>query len=153
MDYPFQLPGHPNLNLSLRTGGFFSGVQILKDGVPLKRAKASIPVPLADGSTLELKIKTGFDMFTPKVHFAGQDIEVMPPLPALWVVWAYLPLVLIFVGGLLGGLCGGLAAGGTISVLRSELPPWARITIGLFLPPLGILAYCVAVFVLLQARQ
>ncbi len=93
------------------------------------------------------------DMFTPKIVFAGQEIEVMPPLPPLWVVWAYLPLLLIFVGGMIGGLCGGAAAAGTLSVLRSEMPRWARILIALLLPPAGFLAYGMAAFYVMKLRQ
>lgn len=153
MDYPFTLPGHSDLNLCLRSGGLFSGAQILKDGVPLKKSKAVIAVPLAEGSSLELKLKVGLDMFTPKVLFEDHEIEVMPPLPFLWVAWAYLPFVLIFVGGALGGLCGGAAAAGTLSALRSDLPPWVRIVIAIFLPPLGFLAYGTAAFFILKLRQ
>ena len=153
MDYPFTLPGHSDLNLSLRSGGLFTGAKILKDGVPLKKAKAVVMVPLADGSSLELKMKVGFDMCTPKILFAGQEIEVMPPLPALWVVWAYLPLLLIFIGGAIGGLCGGAAAAGTLSALRSDMPRGARIAIALLAPPVAFLAYTTAAFFILKLRQ
>jgi len=153
MDYPLPLPGHSNLNLSLRLGGFLTGAKILKDGVPLKRSKAVVLVPLADGSSLELKIKVGFDLCTPKVLFAGQEIEVLPPLPAVWVVWAYLPLVLIFIGGAIGGLCGGVAAAGTLSALRSDLPRGARIAIAILAPPLAFLMYATAAILILKLRQ
>jgi len=153
MDYPFTLPGHSDLNLSLRSGGLLTGAKILKDGVPLKRSKAVVLVPLADGSSLELKIKIGFDMFTPKILFAGQEIEVMPPLPAFWVVWAYLPLLLMFIGGAIGGLCGGAAAAGTLSVLRSDMPRGARILIAILAPPVAFFAYATAAFLILKLRQ
>ena len=153
MDYPFTLPGHADLNLSLRPGGVFTGAKILKDGVPIKRSKALVLVPLPDGSSLELKIKVEFDMCTPKILFAGQEIEIMPPLPAFWVVWAYLPLLLIFMGGAIGGLCGGAAAAGTLSALRSDMPRGARIAIAILAPPLAFLAYLTAAFLILKLRQ
>jgi len=153
MDYPITLPGHSDLNLSLRLGGFLTGTKILKDGVPLKKTKGVVMVPLADGSALELKMKLGFDMSTPKILFAGQEIKVMPPLPAFWVVWAYLPLTLIFIGGAIGGLCGGAAAAGTLSALRSDLPRWARVVIALLAPPLAFLAYGTAAFFILKLRK
>lgn len=153
MDYPFTLPGHSDLNLSLRSGGFLTGAKILKDGAPLKRSKAVVILPLADGSSLELKIKVGFDMFTPKILFAGQEIEVIPPLPAFWVVWAYLPLLLIFIGGAIGGLCGGAAAAGTLSALRSDVPRGAKIAIAILAPPVAFFVYGVAAFLLLKLRQ
>lgn len=153
MDYPFTLPGHSDLNLSLRLGGLFTGARILKDGIPLKKSKAVVLVPLADGSSLELKMKVGMDMYTPKILFAGQEIEVLPPLPVFWVVWAYLPLLLIFVGGAIGGLCGGAAAAGTLSALRSDLPRGARIVIALLAPPVAFLAYATAAFFILKMRQ
>ncbi len=64
MDYPFTLPGHPDLNLNLRAGGFFAGPQIWQDGVLLKKSKNAVQVPLADGSTLELTIKVGMEANT-----------------------------------------------------------------------------------------
>jgi hypothetical protein len=153
MDYPFTLPGHPDLNLSLRSGGVLTGAKILKDGVPLKKSKAVVSVPLADGSSLELKIKVGLDMCTPKVLFAGQEIEVMPPLPGFWVAWAYLPLLLIFIGGAIGGLCGGVAAASTLSALRSNMPRPARIAIAILAPPAAFLAYGVAAFLIFKQKQ
>jgi len=153
MDYPFTLPGHSDLDLSLRSGGFFTGAKILKNGVPLKRSRAVVMVPLADGSSLELKIKVGFDMFTPKILFGGREIEVMPPLSSFWVVWAYLPLLLFFVGGAIGGLCGGAASISTLSALRSDMPRGARIVIAILAPPVAFLAYGAAAFLILKLRQ
>lgn len=152
MDYPITLPGYPDLGLSLRSGGIFTGAKILKDGVPLKKSKTVVSVPLADGSALELKIKVGFDG-TPRIQFADQEIEVMPALHAAWAAWAYLPLVLIFIGGALGGLCGGAASAGTISVLRSAMPRPLRIVIALLAPPLAFMAYGAIAFMLLKQKQ
>ena len=153
MDYPIILPGYPDLRLTLRSGGFFTGAKVLKDDLILKRSKATVSVPLADGATLELKIKTGFDMFTPKIVFGGQEIEVMPALPVYWVVWAYLPLLLIFIGGAIGGLCGGAAVAGTLMALRSDLPKPARITIAVLAPPLAFMAYGIAAILIYKLRH
>lgn len=153
MDHPFVLPGYPDLNLSLRPGGFFGTAKILKDGVLLKKTKGITSVPLEDGSFLELKTKTGADPFGPKVVFAGEEIEVLPPVSPWWQMWAYLPFLLIFVGGLVGGLCGGAGAYGTLAALRSNLPAWARIVIALLAPPLSILLYlAIAIFFTLKFR-
>jgi len=153
MDYPIELPGHTGLNLALRAGSLFTGAKILKDGVPLKKNKGAVSVPLADGSMIELKIKIGFDLCTPKIVYAGQEIEVMPPLPVYWMIWAYFPLVLIFIGGALGGLCGGMAAGGTLAVLRSDLPKPARLAIALLAPPLAFVVYGAVIFMILRLRK
>ncbi len=98
-------------------------------------------------------MKIGFDMYTPKILFAGQEIEAMPPLPAFWVVWAYLPLLLIIIGGAIGGLCGGAATAGVLSALRSDLPPAARITIALLAPPAALLAYVAIVLLVWKLRH
>ncbi len=152
MDYPISLTKYPDLNLCLRPGGLFTGAQILKDNAPLKKSRSKVLVPLADGSTIELKIKSGLDM-TPKVEFQGIEMEVMPALPVPWMIWAYIPLLLIFVGGAIGGLCGGVAAAGTMMALRSELPKPLRIVIALLAPPLGIVAYGVLAFIFIKASQ
>lgn len=152
MDYPFTLPGHPELNLSLREGGLVTGVKILKDGIPLNRTKGLYSVSLADGSSLQLKIKIGMDLFTPKIEFAGQVIEVMPSLPGFWVAWAYIPLLLAFVGGAIGGLCGGAATCATLSALRSDMPKLIRYSIVLIAPPLAFLAYFAAAFLFYHLR-
>jgi hypothetical protein len=152
MDYPFTLPSHPELKLSLREGGLFTGPKILKDGVPLNRAKGFYLVSLADGSSLQLKIKIGLDLLTPKIEFAGKVIEVMPSLPGFWVAWAYIPLLLLFVGGAIGGLCGGAASYATLSTLRSDLPKFIRYSIVLIAPPLAFLAYFAAALLFYHPR-
>ncbi|MBA4150694.1 MAG: hypothetical protein H0X66_21485 [Verrucomicrobia bacterium] len=152
MNTPFKLPGHPDLNLSLSTG-FFSWTTILKDGVPLERVDGIVNIPLADGSSLELKIKMGFDLFTPKVEFRRRNIEVFPRLHWLWMIWAYLPLFLIFVGGAIGGFFGGLATGSTIMALRSGLPRPIKILIGILVPPVGVLAYWIIATLVVKWRQ
>lgn len=122
MDYPFTLPGYPNLNLALRPNGFFSSTKILHDGVPMKRSKGVYPLTLSDGTTLELKIKADLDIFSPKIVIAGQTIEVLPPISPLWLVWAYLPITLMFFGGALGGLLGASGAVGTLSASAVTYP-------------------------------
>lgn len=143
MDYPFTLPGHPGLKLALRPGGFFSSLKILQDGVPLKREKGVFLLPQSKGPALELKIKTGFDVFSPKVLFAGQQIEVLPRISPLWQVWAYIPVLLMFVGGALGGFLGACGAVGALSALRSNLPPAVKILLAIILPPLSVFIYLV----------
>ncbi len=152
MDYPFTLPGHPELNLALRTAGFFAGPKIIKDGVALVRKKGIYSLPLADGSTLTLRVKVGFDLCTPKIVYAGQEIEVMPALPVFWVVWGYLPLLLLFLGGAFGGLCGGFAAVTTLNVLRSNMPPFARYAIALMAPPIEFVVYVTIAYLILKLK-
>jgi|GEM_PF-4097392 len=122
MDYPFTLQDHPDLNLTLRPAGFFCAPEILKDGVPLRPQQGIyLVVPLADGSTLKLRMTFGFkdgvqikpklgiysvpladgstlkvrmtDGYNPKIEYAGQVINVLPTIPEFWKVWAFVPIV------------------------------------------------------------
>lgn len=145
MEYPIQLPGHADLKLTLRTAGAFSASKVLQDGIPLAKTKgSSYTVSLPDGEALSFRIKLGFDLYSPKIEFGGTVIEVVPALPATLVVWAYLPLVLIFLGGAVGGLCGGAATYGMLATFHSRLPWVAKAILGLALPVVAFFIYLLA---------
>jgi len=141
MEYPIQLPGHENLKLTLRTAGAFSASKVMQEGVPLAKAKGSYTVMLPGGETLLFKIKLGFDLYSPRIEFGGAVIEIVPALPIALVVWAYLPLVLVFLGGAIGGLCGGAATYGMLATFHSRLPRVAKALLGLALPVVAFFIY------------
>jgi len=152
MDYPFTLPGHPELNLALRTAGFFAGPKIIKNGVALVRKKGIYSLPLADGSSLTLKLKVGLDLYAPKIEYAGQVIEVIPALPVFWSIWGYVPLVGIPFGGALGGAFCVLASITTFNVLHSKMPSFVRYALALVAPLFAFVIYLLIVIFIIKLK-
>ncbi|HVM13554.1 MAG TPA: hypothetical protein VM287_04400 [Egibacteraceae bacterium] len=61
----------------------------------------------------------GFDP-VPDMEVDGERVELAERLPARTLVWAGLPLGLVFLGGALGGLTGGLATTWNVKLLRKR---------------------------------
>jgi len=160
MDYPFTLPDHPDLNLALRACRILADPKILKDGVPLSRTNGIYAVTLADGSTLDLKIK---NTLIPKIKHAGQVIDVVPKPSGFWIVEVYAPIVMIPVGVIMArswghvlfllllviaafiGACSGLALRTAVVILNSRMQPLTRYALALIIPPLTIVACTIVV--------
>jgi hypothetical protein len=153
MEYPFSLPGYPQLNLCLKTSGVLGGVRILLDGAELKPTKGSYIIPLTDGTQVEFRLKTGMDLSMPRVLFNGEVIEAAPPLPLLWILWSFTPLLLVFVGGAIGGGVGWATSMAVFATLRSRLPEAGRIVLALFLPFAGLAIYSLLVAVIIGSRR
>lgn len=153
MEYPFSLPGYPQLNLCLKKGSFLGGVRVLLDGAELKPTKRTYIIPLTDGTKVELRLKMGMDLSLPKVLFNGELVEAAPPLPVLWILWSFAPLMLVFVGGAIGGGVGWATSMATFATLRSGLPDAARIVLALLWPPVGLVVYSVLVALIIGSRR
>jgi hypothetical protein len=153
MEYPIVLPGHEDLKLTLRTAGAFSSAKILYSGRLLTKTRGTFRITLPSDETISFKLKMGFDLYSPQLEFGGKVIDVVPALPTYLVVWAYLPLLMIVLGGALGGLCGGAATFGMLAVFHSRMPRSAKVALGLALPLVAFFAYVfVAGFVVMLTR-
>lgn len=95
---------------------FVHGKEIFK----LKESGKPFPIPMPDGSTKKLYVKSsGFDL-TPKIIVDGREILLARKL--LWYehVLALLPIYLLFLGGAIGGALAAVAIMTNHIVLRKD---------------------------------
>ena len=127
MDYPINIPGFENQTLLWRTGtwknSFVANGQILK-GEGKKRNEFRLP----DDSGEEQLITTEISFLdpVPVVLHKGERYNLAPPISMGKKIFAGILHVPLFGGGAIGG---GLAAVGfmvSLSLFRSEKPPWLQ---------------------------
>jgi hypothetical protein len=101
------------------------------DGQPLRKKgrKFFLPEP-NDGKFIELKM--GFDVFAPTFEYENETVSPVPPLPAVLLILAVLPMGLVGVGGMIGGALGGAAWYINLAFLHTDNPLPVRL--------LGVLA-------------
>ena len=120
MEYTVDAPEFGDRHVTVQTSTLVSGPKLMVDGMP-----ATYVVPGANGQTVPVKLKGGFDPI-PSVEVAGRVIRLAPPLQWYEYVWACLPLALIAMGGALGGAIGGATAWINMTLFRSQANPAAR---------------------------
>jgi hypothetical protein len=125
MEYPVEAPEFGDRHVTVQTSTLVSGPKLLVDGMPATKQGGAYMVPVANGQTIPVKLKGGFDPI-PAVEVAGRVIRLAPPLQWYEYVWACLPLALIAMGGALGGAIGGATAWINMSLFRSQANPAAR---------------------------
>jgi len=163
MDYPFTLPDRSGLNLALRPARYLSGLKILKDGVPLKRSMGIYTVPMANGTSLYLKLRVNLNLYnTPQIEYRDHVIDVLPALSGFWgfwgggpflllgfvghlVDWEHSPRLLLFLGFVLFGICFGIANTATFAVLRSHMSAHARCALALIITPLALVTFATVI--------
>ena len=129
--YPYEVPGVAE-PLALKPG--FWRQHLLQGGVALERRGREFPVRLANGSTTQARFRRvllGFDI--PDVFIDGTAYAYAPRLPVMVVIWCFLPVVLIVLGGLIPAVIGLLAAIGNLRVMRTHAsnPAKAAASLGL----------------------
>ena len=121
MHKDFLIPGTTGPRLTARRP-FLRDVELYADGQPLKRLgwlRHSWWVEASDGRQHELRLSGGLSATSIEVD--EQRLELEPALPLWQRALMLLPLLLIFVGGLVGGLFGGLGVEVNRRLARSEL--------------------------------
>lgn len=94
--------------------GTWTGVVVEVDGRAIPKAgmfSRKYPIPTRNGRTFELEVTP--DTFRGGVHVtgAGLDERLGEPIATWLAILAFLPFVLVPIGGALGGLTGGLGWG------------------------------------------
>ena len=83
----------------------------------------------------------GFD--TPQLVVEGKTIQLIEPLKWHEVVFAGLPLILIFIGGLLGAIVGLLAFTASTSIFRSGINKFSKYALAGLITIFAVLMYLV----------
>lgn len=83
----------------------------------------------------------GFD--TPQLVVDGKTIQLIEPLKWQEMVFAGLPLILVFIGGLLGAIVGVLAFTASTSIFRSGSSKFSKYALSGLISILAVLIYLV----------
>lgn len=123
-----RLPGTDGPDITIERG-LFAPLRVLVDGQPVARdpaRKDSYPIPLSDGTTRSVAIKSGWNGMV-AVADDGSRLPLDPPRPLWESIIAFLPIGLVAIGGLIGGLVGGAGVGVNLAISRMDLRAPIRI--------------------------
>jgi hypothetical protein len=128
-DFPVEIP-HVRGELILRYSGPWKGTQLMLDGAPLKPKWGKFLLPIDDGGTVKAQMNA-FDLraIVPTLKVGETVYRVGPQIPAALGAYAYLPILLLFVGGALGGALGALGAGLNRAVTQMAWPLPVRVLV------------------------
>ncbi|MBM2824632.1 MAG: hypothetical protein HW402_296 [Dehalococcoidales bacterium] len=146
MQYKISLEGFEGQDVKVQTSGLFSGPKLLVNGLKASVGKKSGEMILLrnDGKQVQCKWKSrglGFDI--PLLDVEGKIIQVAQPLKWFVWVWCCLPIVLVFVGGMMGSSIGAVATLGNITIFRSDANGFLKF---IFTAVVSILAVVVFAF-------
>ena len=88
--------------------------------------KADYAIPMPDGPSRTIRLSGGL-RGTTLTDADGSSIALDRQLHTWELALAFVPFVLIIIGGLIGGLFGGMASGVNIVIARSHFPTAARV--------------------------
>jgi hypothetical protein len=140
----FTLPDYPNDNFEIERSEMTAKMKLTRNGVELEQSneKGKPFLLIQDNGTIEqLFVKGGFPDFAPFLELNGEKIEIVEKLKWFQYAIGGLPLLLIFVGGLIGGGIGGGLSAYNFSVFRggdTETMKYVKV-IGITI--LGFVAY------------
>jgi len=106
--------------LAVRTAGWFSGTKVLLNGVPLKRVKGTYPALADDGTQVPVRLSGAFGDPIPKLRVGEEVVQLAKPLAWYEYAWAALPMLLLFVGGVLGAVMGLFGSYSNFRIFRSS---------------------------------
>jgi hypothetical protein len=126
-NYDISIPGIAG-HVSLAPPGVFVGAKLLVDGQPAPAAgRGKFWLTGLDGSRVEAKLAGTFGAYLPAIVVGGVRHQAGPKLPAVLVVLAFLPFLLVFGGGLLGGVCGAIGWSLNNHIARGSWPMAGRV--------------------------
>lgn len=129
--------------LTVKTGGLFSSPQLFLNGEQLKAKKGVYLVCNDNGLELPVKIQHNYLDPIPKLKIGDKIVMIAPPLKWYESLCISIPLVLIFLGGLIGGLCGGFGAYWNGCIFRSKRSLFAKIALSSLVTLGAITAYVI----------
>ena len=118
VDFPFLIPGTTDPAITIRRT-FLGDLRVLANGIPVKRRRQVFAIPLADGTSAELRLSGQWTGLKAVVN--GVETRLEPPVPRLLVGLIFLPLGLVLLGGLIGGLIGAVTSGVNLGISRGTM--------------------------------
>lgn len=144
MTIQFTLTDYPNDTFEIERSIMTGKVRLTRNGVELEQSnEKGKPFLLRrnNGTTEQLFVKSSFPDFAPFLELNGEKIEIVEKLT--WYQYAIggLPLLLIFIGGLIGGAIGGGLSAYNFSIFRGEDTETMKYVKVIGVSILGFIAY------------
>lgn len=121
MKYPVNLQGFEGQAIELQTQGMLSGPKLLVNGKSASKGakRGEMLLRRNDGREVIAKFQSAF-LDVPKLQVDGQTIQVVEPLK--WYEWAWngIPLLIVFLGGMMPFLIGFAAFSINATLFRSQ---------------------------------
>jgi hypothetical protein len=103
------IPGFEGRILTVK-GGLWTGTKLYVNGVKLPREGGKYILRDNSGRTVEIKFKYDLGSIIDGMPYIelenGDVIETIKPLTTAQYIWSALPLLMLFMGGLVGGFIG-----------------------------------------------
>ena len=125
MEFKVETEGFERQQLTVKSAGAFSGPKLLLNGSPAPKGekRGEFLLTRDDGKQVTAKFGANFLDHVPHVIVDGQKINLVEPLHWYQWVWAALPILLVFLGGVIGGAVGAVALAINVRLFRSEMKP------------------------------
>ena len=153
MNYPINLEGFEGQAIEMKPGGLTAGPQLLVNGQPAAKGpkRGQMLLRRNDGAEAVATLKPRFmGLDVPQLNVDGKTISVVEPLKWYVWVWSALPILLVFVGGVIGVLVGIVAFGINTQIFRSSRTTVVKFILTAIVSLLAIVVY-LALAVLLSS--
>ena len=146
MTKQIELEGFEGQQIEIKPAGFFSSAKVLVNGKPAEKGpkRGQMLMRKNDGTEVIANWQPtmmGFDL--PKLVVEGKVIEIAKPIKWYEIVWSALPILLVFIGGLLGGITGFIGFSANAKVFRSELNTIVKFILTAGISVAAVIAYFV----------
>lgn len=150
MKYSLNLQGFEGQMIELQTQGMLSGPKLLVDGktAPKGEKRGEMRLRRNDGREVVARFKTAF-LDIPRLEVDGQTIQVVEPFKWYEWVWNGIPLLIVFLGGMMPALIGFAAFSINTMVFRSQKNTLAKYGLTA-LVSFGALAFLLLLIVILS---
>ena len=127
--HQIEIEGFEGQRIEFKPAGFFGGPKLLVNGAPAEKGPKRGQMLLKKNDGTEViatwqPVMMGLD--TPRLLVAGEPVDLVKPMKWYEMVWSAIPIVLLFVGGLLGAIVGFIAFTINTRLFRSEMTPAAK---------------------------
>jgi hypothetical protein len=122
MEFLIKPVGFENQQLIIKGPGFLMGPSLYVDGVKPNKGPKRFQYVLRrdDGFKVIAEVRPVFLDPIPKVIIDEEVISLAEPLNIFQWIWSGLPILLVFVGGMIGGFLGGSAFWFNTRIFRSK---------------------------------
>jgi hypothetical protein len=146
MTQQIELEGFEGQQIEIKPAGSFSAAKVLVNGKPAGKGpkRGQMLMRKNDGTEVIANWQPammGFDM--PKLVVDGKVITLAKPIKWYEMVWSALPILLVFMGGLLGGITGFIGFSANLKVFRSELNTAVKFMLTAGISVAAVIAYIV----------